>query len=59
MKIPKQEYTAEFKELAVRRVKEGVTAGGEQGTRSTRSDRSQLGQGGGGRQAEQAGRARR
>jgi transposase len=27
MKIPKQEYTAEFKELAVRRVKEGQTAG--------------------------------
>ena len=23
MKIPKQEYTAEFKELAVKRVKEG------------------------------------
>jgi transposase len=27
MKIPKQEYTAEFKELAVKRVKEGQTAG--------------------------------
>jgi transposase len=27
MKIPKQEYTAEFKELAVKRVKEGLTAG--------------------------------
>ena len=27
MKIPKQAYTAEFKELAVRRVKEGLTAG--------------------------------
>ena len=27
MKIPKQEYTAEFKELAVKRVKEGMTAG--------------------------------
>jgi transposase len=26
-KIPKQEYTAEFKELAVKRVKEGQTAG--------------------------------
>lgn len=27
MKIPKQEYTAEFKELAVKRVKEGQTVG--------------------------------
>jgi transposase len=27
MKIPKQEYTAEFKELAVTRVKDGMTAG--------------------------------
>lgn len=27
MKIPKQEYTAEFKELAVKRVKEGMTVG--------------------------------
>ncbi|OGX03229.1 MAG: transposase [Omnitrophica bacterium RIFCSPLOWO2_12_FULL_50_11] len=27
MKIPKQEYTAEFKELAVKRVKAGQTAG--------------------------------
>ncbi len=27
MKISKQEYTAEFKELAVRRIKEGLTAG--------------------------------
>lgn len=27
MKIPKQEYTAEFKELAVKRIKEGVTPG--------------------------------
>lgn len=27
MKIPKQEYTAEFKELAVKRTKEGVTPG--------------------------------
>lgn len=27
MKIPKQEYTAEFKELAVKRVKEGLTPG--------------------------------
>jgi len=27
MKIPKQEYTAEFKELAVKRVKEGLTVG--------------------------------
>jgi transposase len=27
MKIPKQEYTAEFKELAVKRVKDGQTAG--------------------------------
>ena len=27
MKIPKQEYTAEFKALAVKRVKEGITAG--------------------------------
>jgi transposase len=27
MKIPKQEYTAEFKELAVKRVKDGLTAG--------------------------------
>jgi transposase len=26
-KIPKQEYTAEFKELAVRRVKDGQSAG--------------------------------
>lgn len=25
MKIPKQEYTAEFKELAVKHVKEGLT----------------------------------
>lgn len=25
MKIPKQEYTAEFKELAVKRVKEGLS----------------------------------
>jgi len=27
MKIPKREYTAEFKELAVKRVKEGQTVG--------------------------------
>lgn len=27
MKIPKQEYTPEFRELAVRRIKEGVTPG--------------------------------
>ena len=27
MKMPKQEYTAEFKELAVKRVKDGQTAG--------------------------------
>lgn len=27
MKIPKQEYTAEFKELAVKRVKEGQSIG--------------------------------
>lgn len=27
MKIPKQEYTAEFKELAVRRIKDGVSPG--------------------------------
>ena len=27
MKIPKQEYTAEFRELAVKRVKEGLTVG--------------------------------
>ena len=27
MKIPKQEYTAEVKELAVKRVKDGMTAG--------------------------------
>ena len=27
MKIPKQEYTAEFKELAVTRVKDGMTVG--------------------------------
>lgn len=27
MKIPKQAYTAEFKELAVKRVKEGLTVG--------------------------------
>ena len=27
MKIPKQEYTAEFKELAVKRVKDGMTPG--------------------------------
>ena len=27
MKIPKPAYTAEFKELAVKRVKEGLTAG--------------------------------
>ena len=27
MKIPKQAYTAEFKELAVTRVKDGLTAG--------------------------------
>ena len=27
MKIPRQEYTAEFKELAVKRVKDGLTAG--------------------------------
>ena len=27
MKIPKQEYTAEFKELAVKRIKEGLTPG--------------------------------
>ena len=27
MKIPKQEYTAEFKELAVKRVKDGQSAG--------------------------------
>ena len=28
MKIPKQQYTIEFKELAVKRVKDGLTAGG-------------------------------
>lgn len=27
MKIPKQEYTAEFRGLAVKRIREGVTAG--------------------------------
>ena len=27
MKIPKQEYTLEFKELAVKRIKEGLTPG--------------------------------
>ena len=27
MKIPKQEYTGEFKELAVKRIKEGLTPG--------------------------------
>ena len=27
MKIPRQEYTTEFKELAVKRVKEGLTVG--------------------------------
>ena len=27
MKIPKQQYTTEFKELAVKRVKDGLTAG--------------------------------
>lgn len=27
MKIPKQEYTTEFKELAVKRIKEGLTPG--------------------------------
>ena len=27
MRMPKQEYTAEFKELAVKRVKEGLTVG--------------------------------
>ncbi len=27
MKIPRQEYTAEFKELAVKRVNDGLTAG--------------------------------
>jgi len=27
MKIPKQEYTAEFKELAVKHIKEGLTPG--------------------------------
>ena len=27
MKIPKQQYTAEFKKLAVKRVKDGLTAG--------------------------------
>ncbi|MBN9123639.1 MAG: hypothetical protein BGO99_04530 [Nitrosospira sp. 56-18] len=26
-KIPKQEYTAEFKELAIKRIKEGLIAG--------------------------------
>jgi len=28
IKIPKQEYTAEFKELAVKRINEGLTPGG-------------------------------
>jgi transposase len=27
IKIPKQEYTGEFKELAVKRIKEGLTPG--------------------------------
>jgi len=27
MKIPRQQYTSEFKELAVKRVKDGLTAG--------------------------------
>ena len=27
MKIPKQEYTAEFREMAVRRVRDGLTVG--------------------------------
>ena len=27
MKIPKQQYTTEFKDLAVKRVKDGLTAG--------------------------------
>lgn len=31
-KIPKQECTAEFRELAVKRVKEGLTAGAQRGS---------------------------
>ena len=53
MKIPKQEYTAEFKELAVKRVKDGQSVGTvakELGL--SRADPAQLGQGGGGRQAQ-------
>ncbi len=29
MKIPKQQYTVEFKELAVKRVQDGLIAGAE------------------------------
>jgi len=56
MKIPKQAYTTEFKELAVTRVKDGLTAGAaakELGL--VEQNVTELGQGGRGRQAHGCG----
>jgi transposase len=50
-KIPKQEYTAEFKELAVKRVKDGLTPGFAAKELGVSSNPAQLAQGGSGRQA--------
>ena len=49
-KIPKQEYTAEFKEVAVKRVNggQGIRRGGE-GPGPGRADAAQLGEGSQGR----------
>jgi hypothetical protein len=44
-KIPKQEHTAEFKELTVKRVKAGQGAGGCAGARIGRAGLAQLGEG--------------
>lgn len=44
-KIPQQEYTAEFKELAVKRAKGGQGWSSGTGTVTGRADATQLGQG--------------
>ena len=56
MKVPRKEYTAEFKFLAVKRVHEGSTVGAvskELGVEHP--DAAQLGEGGGSGQAQRSG----
>jgi len=52
MKIPKQAYTAEFKELAVKRVKDGQSVGTVCRELGLSDQTAQLGQGSSGRQAQ-------